>query len=56
MKFTIECSYNNACFYVQQMFKALEVRPSPNMQRICFYEDGKCVCVYDNRTFKLTVY
>ena len=56
MKFVVNCSYNNACSYIEQMFGELEVRPSSNMQRIGFYENGKCVGVYDNRTFKLTVY
>lgn len=56
MKFTKDCSYNNACSYIEQMFGIAEVRPSSNMKRIGFYVDDKCVGVYDNRTFKLTVY
>ena len=56
MKIVVNCSDNNACSYMEMMFWVLEVRPSSNMQRIGFYENGKCVGVYDNRTFKLTVY
>lgn len=56
MKFVVNCSYNNACSYIEQMFRELEVRPSSNMKRIGFYVGNICVGVYDNRTFKLTVY
>ena len=56
MKFAVNCSYNNACSYIEQMFRKLEVRPSSNMQRIGFYVGNICVGAYDNRTFKLTVY
>lgn len=56
MKFVVDCSYNNACSFMEMMHGNVEVRPSSNMQRIGFYENGKCVGVYDNRTFKLTVY
>ena len=56
MKFVVNCSYNNACSYIEQMFGELEVRLSSNMKRIGFYVGNICVGVYDNRTFKLTVY
>lgn len=58
MKFTKGCSYNNACSYIEQLYKGkdIHVSPSPNMKRIGFYVDDKCVGVYDDRTFKLMVY
>ena len=56
MKFVANSSYNNACSFMEMMNGNVEVRPSSNMQRIGFYVGNICVGVYDNRTFKLTVY
>lgn len=57
MKFTKDCSYNNACSFMEMMLgNNIDVRPSSNMKRIGFYVGNICVGVYDNRTFKLTVY
>ena len=56
MKFVVNCSYNNACSFMEMMNRNVEARPSSNMKRIGFYVGNICVGVYDNRTFKLTVY
>ena len=56
MKFVVDCSYNNDCSFMEMMNENVEVRPSSNMKRIGFYVGNICVGVYDNRTFKLTVY
>ena len=56
MKFVVDCSYNNACSFMEMMHGNVEVHPSSNMKRIGFYVGNICVGAYDNRTFKLTVY